>query len=81
MSHRPFNAFAVNQELEALFPQDLEARRQTLLSELKSKMEATETKYQKELQSQAAIATKKAEVGKKSTETLEKELAKAGKTA
>jgi len=42
MSQRSFNAFAVNQELEALSPQDLEARRQILLSELKSKMEATE---------------------------------------
>lgn len=60
-------------------PRDCEIRRQDLLTQLKSKMEATELKYQEELKSQAAAATKKKENDTESTETLGSKLAEAEK--
>jgi len=59
MSERAFNPFVANEELVAMSPQDRELRRQDLLAKLKSKIEATELKYQEELHSQAAAAHKK----------------------
>ena len=81
MSQRPLNPFAINQELESMSPKDAELSRQALLTELKSKIKATEQRYQDEQKSQAAAATKKKESDTGSTEILEGKLAKTEKTA
>lgn len=81
MSQRPFNPFAINQELESMSPKDAELSRQALLTELKSKIEATEQRYQDEQKSQAAATTKKKGSDTESTEILEGKLAKTEKTA
>jgi biotin-(acetyl-CoA carboxylase) ligase len=80
MSQRPLNPFAMNQKLESMSPKDAELSRQALVAELKSKIEATEQRYQDEQKSQAAAATKEKEADTESTETLESKLAKTENT-
>lgn len=80
MSQRPSNPFAANEELEAMSPQDRELRRQGLLSELKSKIEATERRYQYEPKSKAAVAAEKKEAEAETAETLESKHAKTEKS-
>jgi hypothetical protein len=83
MSQRPsnpFNPFKANQELESMSPKDAELYRQALVAELKSKIDATEQRYQDEQRSQAAASTKEKEAGTLSTETLESKLAKTEKS-
>lgn len=61
-------------------PKDAELSRQALLTELKSKIEATEQGYQDEQELHAAAANKKRS-NTESTEVLEGKLAKTEKTA
>jgi hypothetical protein len=64
----------VNEELEAVSLQDRELRRQSLLSELKSKIEATEQRYQQK--SKVTAVTEKKETDTENAETPESKLAK-----
>jgi hypothetical protein len=66
----------VNEELEAVSLQDRELRRQSLLSELKSKIEATEQRYQDEQKSKVTAVTEKKETDTENAETPESKLAK-----
>jgi len=80
MSQRPSNPFAANEELEAMSPQDRELRRQDLLSELKSKIEVTERRYQNEQKSKGAVVAEKKEADAETAETLESKLTKTEKS-
>jgi hypothetical protein len=66
----------VNEELEAVSLQDRELRRQSLLSELKSKIEATEQRYKDEQKSKVTAVTEKKETDTENAETPESKLAK-----
>lgn len=79
MSQR-LNPFAMNQELESMSPKDAELYRQGFVTELKSKIEATEQRHKDEQNSQAAAAAKEKEGDTQSTETLESKLAKTEKS-
>jgi hypothetical protein len=79
MSQR-LNPFAMNQELESMSAKDAELYRQGFVTELKSKIEATEQRHKDEQKSQAAATAKEKEGDIQSTETLESKLAKTEKS-
>jgi hypothetical protein len=75
-----FNLFVVNERPEAMSLQDRELRRQSLLSELKLKIEATERRYQDEQKPKVAAAAEKKEPNTESAGTSEIKLVKAKKS-